>query len=42
MLDVIDKSLGSLLNYNNRILKDLDRLEYFLKLGIKEFTRKII
>lgn len=40
MLDVIDKSLGSLLNYNNRILKDLDRLEYFLKLGIKEFTRK--
>jgi len=40
MLDVIDKSLGDLLNYNNRILKDLDRLEYFLKLGIKEFTRK--
>nr|WP_315252164.1 Fic family protein [uncultured Flavobacterium sp.] len=40
MLDVIDKSLGSLLNYNNRTLKDLDRLEYFLKLGIKEFTRK--
>lgn len=40
MLDVIDKSLGSLLNYNNRILKDLDRLEYFLKLSIKEFTRK--
>ena len=40
MLDVIDKSLGGLLNYNNRILKDLDRLEYFLKLGIKEFTRK--
>lgn len=40
MLEVIDKSLGSLLNYNNRILKDLDRLEYFLKLGIKEFTRK--
>ena len=23
-----------------RILKDLDRLEYFLQLGIKEFTRK--
>ena len=40
MLDVIDKSLGTLLNYNNRILKNLDRLEYFLKLGIKEFTRK--
>jgi Fic family protein len=40
MLDVIDKSLESLLNYNNRILKDLDRLEYFLKLGMKEFSRK--
>lgn len=40
MLDVIDKSLGSLLNYNNRILKDFDRLEYFLKLGMNEFTRK--
>jgi Fic family protein len=40
MLDVIDKSLKSLLNYNNRILKDLDRLEYFLKLGVKEFSRK--
>lgn len=40
MLEVIDKSLESLLNYNNRILKDIDRLEYFINLGIKEFTRK--
>ena len=40
MLGVIEKSLESLLNYNNRILKDVDRLEYFLKLGAKEFTRK--
>ncbi|HQF47220.1 cell filamentation protein Fic [Flavobacterium alvei] len=40
MLQVIDKSLGNLLNYNNRVLKDIDRLDYFLKLGIKEFTRK--
>ena len=40
MLDVINKSLESLLSYNNRILKDIDRLEYFLKLGVKEFTRK--
>jgi Fic family protein len=40
MLEVIDKSLGNLLNYNNRVLKDIDRLDYFLKLGIKEFTRK--
>jgi Fic family protein len=40
MLGVIEKSLESLLNYNNRVLKDIDRLEYFLKLGFKEFTRK--
>ena len=40
MLGVIDKSLESLLNYNNRILKDVDRLDYFLKLGLKEFSRK--
>lgn len=40
MLGVIDKSLENLLNYNNRVLKDIDRLEYFLSLGIKEFNRK--
>jgi Fic family protein len=40
MLGVIEQSLESLLNYNNRVLKDIDRLEYFSKLGIKEFTRK--
>lgn len=40
MLEVIDKSLENLLSYNNRILKDIDRLDYFLKLGIKEFSRK--
>jgi len=40
MLDVINKSLAYLLNYNNRVLKDIDRLNYFLSLGIKEFTRK--
>lgn len=40
MLDVINKSLERLLDYNNRILKDVDRLEYFIKLGIKEFARK--
>jgi Fic family protein len=40
MLNVIDKSLESLLNYNNRILKALDRLEYFQILDVKEFSRK--
>lgn len=40
MLGVIEKSLAQLLNYNNRILKDTDRLEYFLNQGFKEFSRK--
>jgi len=40
MLDVINKSLENLLNYNHRILKDVDRLEYFITLGVKQFTRK--
>ena len=40
MLDVINKSLENLLSYNQRILKDVDRLEYFIALGVKEFTRK--
>jgi len=41
MLRVIDTSLAQLLNYTNRILKDTDRLDYFLLLTIKEFNRKI-
>lgn len=40
MLGVIEKSLAQLLKYNNRILKDRDRLEYFLNQGYKEFSRK--
>jgi len=40
MLAVIDQSLADLLNYTGRILKDVDRLAYFLSLGAKEFTRK--
>ncbi len=40
MLHVIDQSLQSILTYNNRILKDNDRLEHFISLGIKSFTRK--
>jgi len=40
ILDVIEKSLIELLNFNNRILHDTDRLEYFISLGIKEFSRK--
>lgn len=40
MLGVMDRSLAELLNYNNRIFRDIDRLEYFLNKGFKEFTRK--
>lgn len=40
MLDVIDKSLAELLNFNNRTLKDIDRINYFIELGNCEFTRK--
>lgn len=40
MLGVIDESLAELLNYTQRILKDRDRLEYFLGQGFTEFSRK--
>ena len=40
MLNIIDESLNSLLNYNNRILKDTDRIDYFIHLGTREFSRK--
>jgi Fic family protein len=40
MLNVIDKSLGELLSFNQRILKDTDRLQYFCSLGKNDFTRK--
>lgn len=40
MLAVIDQSLDELLNYKSKILKDTDRLTYFLSPEIKEFSRK--
>jgi Fic family protein len=40
MLDVIDKSLSELLNYNNRIMTDIKRLEYFILLNKSAFSRK--
>ncbi len=41
MLDVINKSLAELLNFNNRNWNTEQRLNYFVSLDIKEFTRKI-
>jgi Fic family protein len=40
MLDVIDKSLSELLNFNNRIMTDINRLEYFTQLNKSAFSRK--
>ena len=40
MLSVIERSLTELLDFNNRIFSDIDRLEYFIALGKKEFSRK--
>jgi len=40
MLNVIDKSLIDLLDYNNKPMSAEERLDYYLSLGKKEFTRK--
>lgn len=40
MLNVIHISISELLKYNNRILNEKDRLEYFISLNKMEFTRK--
>jgi Fic family protein len=39
-LGILDVSLQQILNYNNRILKDIDRIEYFSSICKSEFTRK--
>jgi len=40
VLGVIERSLIELLDFNNRVLSDKDRLDYFLSTGKEEFTRK--
>ena len=40
MLKILDKALEKLLDYNNRALKDIERLEYFIGRGKSEFSRK--
>jgi Fic family protein len=39
MLQIIDYSLGDILKSANRTLTEKDRLEYFLGLGLNEFSR---
>ena len=40
MLRIIDQALGDLLAFNNRTLRDADRLDYFKAMVNKPFTRK--
>jgi len=40
MLRIIDYSLEELLDYKARIIKDIDRIEYFMLNGSEQFTRK--
>lgn len=40
MLHVIDQSLAELLNFNNRTLREIDRIEYFLRISPTQFIRK--
>jgi Fic family protein len=40
MLKLIDDSLIELLNYNNKVLTDTERIDYFISLNKVEFTRK--
>jgi len=40
MLGVINESLDSILSFNNRTFTDIERLEYFIAQGKKEFSRR--
>jgi Fic family protein len=40
MLGVLDQSLASLLNTTNAVLSETERIEYFIFIGMKDFSRK--
>jgi Fic family protein len=40
MLGIIDSSLNELLGLNNRLVTDIERIDYFISLGKTDFTRK--
>lgn len=40
MLGVLDKSLAQLLNTTNVVLSETERIEYFIYIGTKDFSRK--
>lgn len=40
MLNIINDSLAQLLQYKSRIMSEIDRIDYYLSIGQKEFSRK--
>jgi len=40
MLSIINSSLSELLSLNNRLVTDIERIDYFISLGKSEFSRK--
>jgi Fic family protein len=40
MLGVLDQSLANLLNTTNVVLSETERIEYFIFIGMKDFSRK--
>ncbi|MCX6246581.1 MAG: Fic family protein [Bacteroidetes bacterium] len=40
MLNIIDSSLRELLSLNNRLVTDIERIDYFISLGKSKFSRK--
>ena len=40
MLNIINDSLAQLLQYKSRIMTGIDRIDYYLSIGQKEFSRK--
>jgi Fic family protein len=40
MLKVIEQALNELLDFNQQTFTDIDRLDYFISLNKREFTRK--
>ena len=40
MLNIIDGSLNELLSFNNRLVTDIERINYFISMAKSEFSRK--
>lgn len=40
MLSILDRSLSEILDYKNRTISDVERLDYYVSSGVKSFSRK--